>query len=221
MLRDCPRCGLPNQPGDYFCVRCGLRLSETPASVAPSSEPALLVSAGFARRAVARLVDVVVYCVLGGLAASSFLLWLGAAFTPLPISIVALVLMTIPYHAIAESVGGATVGKLLLSLRVVGEDGERPRLRRCVVRNLWMLVDWLPAFGLVAYIAMQHSPQGQRLGDSFGHTLVLQRRDVPGRGLASPRATAHGIVLGLAFAGALLALLLLLQNDQGSSGPTA
>ncbi len=218
MLRDCPRCGLLNQPGDYFCVRCGLRMRETAAlATLPTSVP--LVSAGFARRALARLLDVVIYLLFGGLAAKAFLLWLGSDPAPLPVSVAAVVLMTLPYHAIAESLGGATVGKLLLSLRVVGEDGERARLGPCVARNLWMLIDWLPIFGLVAYLAMRRFPQAQRLGDLFGRTLVLHRRDVPARGLASPRATVCAIVLGVVFAGALLVLLLLLGTEY--TGPTA
>ena len=227
MLRDCPRCGLANQPGDYICVRCGLRMLDADLG-AGESAAAPPVSAGFARRALARLIDLLVCSILGGAVAVLLLHLLGTDLALLPLGVaeparspwVARALMMVSYHGIAESLGGATVGKLLLSLRVVGEDGARPTLGRGLVRNVWVLLDGL-FLGLVAYIAMRRSARGQRLGDRFAHTLVLPHRDVPKHGLASPSGTAHGIFIGLAFAGALFGLILLLSHGGSYIGPTA
>lgn len=229
MLRECPRCGLHNQPGDSVCVRCGLRLRDDFAAArAVSPVPSVLVSATFTRRALARAADMVICSLVSGVLAAALLMALGADMGVFQADVtqrgrgmwLTQLAMMISYHGIAESLGGATLGKLLLSLRVVGEDGGRIGLRRGLVRNAWVLIDGF-LFGLVALVAMHRSPQGQRIGDRHAHTLVLQRRDVPSGGLASARSIAHGVVVGFAFAGALYALGLLWTTGQGGTGPTA
>ena len=61
--------------------------------------------------------------------------------------------------------GGRTFGKRLLGLRVVDERGLRLRSRQVVMRNLFRLIDMMPAFFLVGGVAAALSSRCQRLGD--------------------------------------------------------
>jgi len=80
------------------------------------------------------------------------------------------------YFASFEWLYGATPGKLLLGMRVVGEDGQPCTLKATVVRDLWRLLDSL-FFGLVANRAMATSFHQQRYGDQRAHTYVVDRHD--------------------------------------------
>ncbi len=187
-----------------------------------------LISAGFARRAGARAVDMLLTGLVGGAFAAMLLLALGADEGMLTRGVpdagfemwLARTLMMITYHGVAESLGGATLGKLLFSLRVVGEDGLPISLSRGLTRNVWVLLDSI-LFGLVAYIFMQRSAQQQRFGDQRAATLVLHADDVPLEARLPPAAIAHGVIVGLALAAAICALAILAAADHGPSGPSA
>jgi uncharacterized RDD family membrane protein YckC len=105
----------------------------------------------------------------------------------------------VTYTALAEFLGGATLGKVLTGLRVVmhGRPVVAVTLRAAVIRSAAFLVDSL-FFGLVAYSAMGRSRSGQRVGDEWAGTVVVWKGDAP----AQP---AHrGWPLGLAAAFALV-----------------
>jgi uncharacterized RDD family membrane protein YckC len=188
----------------------------------------MLVGAGFARRAAARLLDLFLTGFLGGALAALMLLVLGGDESLLDRGVpaagfemwLARTLMMITYHGVAESLGGITLGKLLFSLEVVGEDGAPISLGRGLLRNVWVLVDSL-AFGLVAYLVMRRSPRQQRLGDRHARTLVVHRRDLPPVMRRRPSTVAHGILIGLALAAAICALAILLAGAAAPTGPTA
>jgi uncharacterized RDD family membrane protein YckC len=78
------------------------------------------------------------------------------------------------YYVFCESVSGATLGKRMVGIQVVGEDGEPVTIGAAVVRNLLRLVDCL-FFYLVGAIFFLTSAKGQRLGDRAAHTLVVRR----------------------------------------------
>jgi len=78
------------------------------------------------------------------------------------------------YYVVCEAATGATLGKRMVGIRVVGEDGEHLTFGAAVVRNLLRLVDCL-FFYLVGAIFALTSPRGQRLGDRAAHTLVVRR----------------------------------------------
>jgi uncharacterized RDD family membrane protein YckC len=187
-----------------------------------------LVSAGFARRAAARAVDMLLTGLIGGAMAAMLLLAMGGDDALLTRGMpdagfnmwLARTMMMITYHGIAESLGGATIGKLLFALRVVGQDGQPISLGRGLARNFWVLLDSI-LFGLVAYMFMQRSPQRQRFGDQRAATLVLHLEDVPADARARPAAIVHGLVVGLALAATICALAILAAADHGPSGPTA
>lgn len=77
------------------------------------------------------------------------------------------------YYIGCESATGATLGKRLVGIRVVGEDGEPVTLGAAVVRNLVRVVDAL-FFYFVGFIFAILSTRGQRLGDRAAHTIVVR-----------------------------------------------
>lgn len=231
MASPCPVCGAEAPPDAHSCGHCGQRLTAAAPLIEgpePVAAPVPVVAVGFARRAVARALDLVLTSFLGGLLATLLLLALGANESllgrELPIGGLGVWLiqtaMMIVYHGVAESLGGTTLGKLLCGLQVVGEQGEPLPVGRGLVRNAWVPVDGL-LLGLVAYIAMRQSPHRQRLGDRFAHSLVLRRAELPESVRTPSGAVAHGIILGLGLAAAICALGFLLLGDGAPSGPTA
>ncbi len=78
------------------------------------------------------------------------------------------------YYVVCEAATGATLGKRMVGIHVIGEDGQHVTFGAAVVRNLLRLVDCL-VFYLVGAIFALASPRGQRLGDRVAHTLVVRR----------------------------------------------
>ena len=78
------------------------------------------------------------------------------------------------YYVFCEAATGATLGKRMVGIQVIGEDGEQLTFGASLVRNLLRLVDCL-FFYLVGGIFALTSPHGQRLGDRAAHTLVVRR----------------------------------------------
>src|SRR5262249_54977723 len=68
------------------------------------------------------------------------------------------------YFVVTEATLGATVGKLLVGLRVLRADGGRVGWGASLVRNALRLID-LSFAGLVGAALMWLSPWRQRLGD--------------------------------------------------------
>ena len=68
---------------------------------------------------------------------------------------------------------GQTLGKRLLKLRVMDEQGLRLQFSQIVIRNLLRFVDSLPLFYMVGGMACLISKKAQRLGDFAANTLVV------------------------------------------------
>jgi len=92
-------------------------------------------------------------------AAMGLFLWLG---------------LSVGYHTLFEWRFGKTVGKHLVDIRVVADDGSPPSLRAALVRNVLRLVDWLPLFYAVGIVALFVDDRHRRLGDRVGETLVVR-----------------------------------------------
>src|SRR4051812_28898550 len=80
------------------------------------------------------------------------------------------------YHALCEGLHGSSLGKLMLGLAVVREDGRPCTLRPALVRSVMYFMDMLYVAGLAA---MQKSPLQQREGDVLAHTIVCRRSMLP------------------------------------------
>ncbi|MDB6055715.1 MAG: domain containing protein [Verrucomicrobiales bacterium] len=69
---------------------------------------------------------------------------------------------------------GQTIGKKLLSLRVVDAEGFRLTFQQVFVRNITRMVDMLPLPYLVGGLVCFLSPRNQRLGDLAANTIVIR-----------------------------------------------
>jgi uncharacterized RDD family membrane protein YckC len=78
------------------------------------------------------------------------------------------------YYIFAEAFYGQTLGKRIVGIRVVDEEGGHVGFGAAVIRNLLRLVDGL-FFYLVGALFAYSSPRGQRLGDRAAHTVVVRR----------------------------------------------
>lgn len=98
--------------------------------------------------------------------------------TALALSLTVLVL--VGYPTIVESLTrGRSLGKLVMGLRVVRDDGGAIRFRHALVRALGgFFVDFwaLGLGGAVALFVSLFSPQGKRVGDYLAGTLVIHTR---------------------------------------------
>jgi len=84
-----------------------------------------------------------------------------------------LLALCVGYYIACEAATGATLGKRMVGIRVVGEDGGHVTVGASVVRNLVRLVDGL-VFYLVGFLFALTSTRGQRLGDRAAHTIVVR-----------------------------------------------
>jgi uncharacterized RDD family membrane protein YckC len=69
---------------------------------------------------------------------------------------------------------GQTVGKRLLHLRVLDEQGMRLEFSQIAIRNLLRCVDMLPLFYAVGGITCALTRKAQRLGDLAASTIVVR-----------------------------------------------
>jgi uncharacterized RDD family membrane protein YckC len=68
---------------------------------------------------------------------------------------------------------GQTLGKRLLRLRVMDEQGLRLQFSQVVIRNLLRFIDSLPGLYLVGGLACLLNKRAQRLGDFAANTVVV------------------------------------------------
>jgi uncharacterized RDD family membrane protein YckC len=83
----------------------------------------------------------------------------------------ALVLFAV-YHTLAHGMSGATLGKRLLGIRVVGPDGKRPAFPRAAIRAVLGLISLL-LLGLGVLLAL-FTRSGRGLHDLLARTWVVE-----------------------------------------------
>ena len=76
-------------------------------------------------------------------------------------------------EAIGEGLGGSTLGKMTLGLRVVRPDGAPINFGAALGRSAAFFVDAI-FFGLVAWTSMSGSMLKQRYGDKWANTVVVR-----------------------------------------------
>lgn len=90
------------------------------------------------------------------------------------------ILVYLAYFILMEATRSATLGKLLLGIEIVKEEGEKIGFREAIIRTLFRGIDATPFYfiplyiiGLISYIL---SPTRQRLGDHVAQTLVVVKK---------------------------------------------
>lgn len=103
------------------------------------------------------------------------------------------------YYFAMEALGGQTVGKRLLGLRVQRPDGGRPSVAAIAWRTLFRPIDSLPVAYLAGFITMLATgSRRQRLGDLAARTVVARALPARHRGLAViPLAIVLAAAVGL------------------------
>lgn len=133
-------------------------------------------------RAVSALIDITIVIIVYLIALT---LWVGTlgrfddAFVG-AIMIIFTVLVLVGYPLVLETATrGRTVGKMVMGLRVVSDDGGPERFRQALFRALAALVEiwmFLMLLGCPAVICSMLSPKAKRIGDIFAGTIVISER---------------------------------------------
>ncbi len=104
---------------------------------------------------------------------------------------------------------GQTLGKRMVGIRVVHDDGTRIRWQASLLRNLLVVADALPGTYLFAIASMSVSQRFQRIGDHAAGTVVVYVDAPPQRAAGAAAADAEpappAIALALEEQAALLA----------------
>ena len=130
-------------------------------------------------RAVGALIDIAVI-VIGYLVA--LMLW-AATLTEFDeavtaaIMVIFTVLVFVGYPLVFETATrGRSVGKIVMGLRVVSDDGGPERFRQALFRALASVVEIWMLLGSPAVICSMLSPKAKRIGDIFAGTVVISER---------------------------------------------
>jgi uncharacterized RDD family membrane protein YckC len=148
-----------------------------------SREPGRARYAGLWIRGAALLLDWLVFCavffpitrVVKGvwLMGPSDHRWVSGSFVSDPLCLYFLIVI-IAYFVLLEGFFGATIGKWIVRVRVVGTDGERITMARSAARNALRVVDSLPALNVVGIVLILTSPEKARFGDRVARTRVIR-----------------------------------------------
>jgi uncharacterized RDD family membrane protein YckC len=209
--------------------------TEPPAEAGPAlrpprdASPIPLKGKGFAIRAVAWVLDMIVLNVLalaGALVPLVALCVVGLMISlargadggfwdlkgdvPFVINVLYDVVMATAYGMLFEWLWGRTPAKFVLRMRVVKTDGSPPGFRAALIRALYRILDGFP-FGGIALMTMRR-PLCQRLGDKATDTVVVSSRHPIIRSV--PPAWRFVVALGLylvvaGIAGLVLCLMML------------
>ena len=131
---------------------------------------------GIGPRLAAQIVDTVVLIVLfllvGFVLSGSFTFeYQGEAAYPF---LSAYGLIVLLYFAILEGTMGATLGKKLVKIKVVREDGSACGIGPAFVRSLLRIIDGLPFLYIIGMVLIARSDKKQRLGDRLAKTIVIK-----------------------------------------------
>ena len=183
--KSCPACGGYIPPGQHLLDAAGLTEGETPKTVATAASSR---SGCYAPR-LAKLGDrfnafVLDTIVLFGLFAMAdawiFMRW--SSFDNAELSLTAASLLAVLmtnaaiffiYTCVLEASCGATVGKVIVGIRVA-RTGRRGALSAAAIRNLLRFVDAVGLYVIGAIVA-GCSPWRQRLGDLSAGTMVEEQ----------------------------------------------
>ena len=73
-------------------------------------------------------------------------------------------------------VAGSTIRKWLVGIRVADLSGEKPGIRRSLIRNVLRVVDSLPALNILGVVLILKSDENARFGDRVAETRVITVR---------------------------------------------
>ena len=184
----CSFCGKEIPAGASFCPACGESIATGAASSVPGQLPPVpagarpnLATEG--DRIIAVIIDTILMSVVSlvifiplWLLGGRFFGFLGSfAFVFFgPIALLSWLLWLL-YFTYFESTTGQTLGKQLMSIRVVDETTmQHLDFARSLVRNILRIIDWLPLFYLISFILIATNTRKQRIGDMAAPSIVVK-----------------------------------------------
>jgi uncharacterized RDD family membrane protein YckC len=91
--------------------------------------------------------------------------------------IVVFFVLTWGYFAFLEFFNsGRTIGKWLMGIRVIQDNGQSITFLSAFLRNVLRIVDFLPGMYLLGMIMIFAHPKHKRIGDLVGGTMVIYER---------------------------------------------
>ncbi|GAE29698.1 RDD family protein [Halalkalibacter hemicellulosilyticus] len=143
-------------------------------------------SAGLGSRASAFIIDQAIIMIanitilIGAIYLMDFMgLFMGTSWVPIAIVTILAFLINWGYFFFLEYfTGGRTLGKKMLGIRVMQENGHSITLLSSFIRNLLRIVDQLPAGYLLGILMIFFHSKHKRLGDLAAGTLVVHERRV-------------------------------------------
>jgi uncharacterized RDD family membrane protein YckC len=160
----------PNSPGSVCCMSEVVTGDAVVLDVQIAQLPV---------RAVSAMIDIAVVLVSYLIA---LMLWAAAlarfdhAVTT-AIMIILTVLVFVGYPLVFETTTrGRSVGKIVMGLRVVSDDGGPERFRQALFRALASVIEIWMLLGSPAVICSMLSPKAKRAGDVFAGTVVISER---------------------------------------------
>jgi len=144
--------------------------------------------AGVGERLLARLIDFGLFFAIYILAVLGFVIagrrmGEGTALTAIVIVYAALFVF---YDLICEvTMGGQSIGKMIMKIKVISIDGGRPSFGQYLMRWLFRIVDFTLSMQLCGLFCVAISEKQQRLGDMVAGTTLIKTK---------PRVLKHNLV---------------------------
>ena len=233
----CPRCGTENVDYAVFCTKCSTKLVRqaplpgtgatggatkpaAPVSTVPAS-PAIVYYSGFWKRFLAALIDVLLINILLAIILAISRGGSGMSFPPTAHMLISLMVTNVLfwvvfwlYNTIMESSSKqATLGKMLLGIRVADLDGNRLSFGKANARYWGKLLSVLTLY--IGFIMAGFTQKKQGLHDILAGTLVVNKQEQP----TSMVTVALGIAVLIAAMSIIgrLATKAIPKNTQNSS----
>ncbi|VVB56426.1 RDD family protein [uncultured archaeon] len=179
----CSKCGTMNSDNAEFCTKCGNNLKISTVAINVSSRGEMGTEKDVVlHRIFAVIIDYFVmgflsFSIVGasivpGLAARSPMTAISGFF----MSLLVIMLLWIFYGILLETWRGQTVGKMILGIIVVKENGEPCDFLAALLRNVLRIIDSLPSFYILGFIVMAITEKRQRLGDRLAGTVVVKMK---------------------------------------------
>ncbi len=130
-------------------------------------------------RAVSAIIDIIVVFVVYILGLTLWAASLSQFDEALTVAflIIFTVLAMVGYPVVIETATrGRSLGKMVMGLRVVSDDGGPERFRQALFRALAAVIEIWMLFGSPAVICSVLSPRAKRVGDMFAGTVVVSER---------------------------------------------
>jgi len=134
-------------------------------------------TAGVGMRAIAQLIDMLILLALYIALAFAYIFVENSDYAVATLLIIGAVGTGAYYVGCEYFMGGQTVGKRAVSIRVVQMEGRNAGLLAVVIRNLFRLIDMLPAGYFLGMIVVMSSSRDRRIGDMVAGTIVVVEKE--------------------------------------------